>query len=591
MEKKKISYKAAFQQTYQLILQAGKGLIWLAILLKIACGLLPLLYISVYARFMDAVIEGAGTGGLHLLLTLIPAFVCAGILNYFSQNILKYLRSKIRLNLSVTLRLQNIHKISKLEYCHIEDASSYDLIRRVQNGIPDIIISAFFSYLSFVELLLKILSVAAYMFVISPWFTILLILMSVPIALVSLRTGKENYEAYTAYQAIERRISDYESVLIDKEYAEERTLFGFSDWFSEHWKTGYKNASDILLKVKRKMYVQVKVAGTLVTICFLAMIFVMFLGAMKQTVSVGAFSAVSSQLLSMSSTITWMLPVILQSIVKGAAFLEDVNAFENLSEQRRPNKPVKIDSVDKIEFRNVSFKYPGTENYILRGLNLTLESGKSYALVGENGSGKTTLTKLLLGLYPDYQGQILINSVDLKDVENLNELFSVAFQDFSKYEVSLRNNITLGGHSSISDERIREALSALQFDLDLSRFPKGLDTEIGYLTEQNTNLSIGQWQKLILVRALAHNGIYYILDEPTAALDPVAEAAIYADYLKFISGQSALIITHRLGAARMADKIIVLREGRIAEFGTHDELIEKGEIYYTMYETQKGWYL
>ena len=154
----------------------------------------------------------------------------------------------------------------------------------------------------------------------------------------------------------------------------------------------------------------------------------------------------------------------------------------------------------------------------------------------------------------------------------------------------MRDNIIFGDQKKMKDEEIASYCSTLSFDLDEGRFPAGLSTEIGYLTEKNTNLSLGQWQKLVLIRSLAHGGDYYLLDEPTAALDPSAESAIYHDFMNFISDKSSLIITHRLGAARIADEILLLHDGKILEKGSHDELCRLGERYSAMFDAQKGWY-
>lgn len=589
-QKDNLSYVASFMQTFKLVIRGGRSVVWALILLKVTYGFLPLLYISVYSSFINAAIEAYGLKQADALLTLIPSFILIGILNYFSQNVLSYLQTRMNVKLSALLRLDNIAKISKLEYSHIENESSYDLIKRIRHGTHNMFVSGFFAYLSFAELLLKIISIALYVLTLSPWLSLILIILCAPVTMISLRTGKQNYKAFAEYQKVERRINDYEKVLINKQFVDERSLFGYTKWFSDQWSNNYTSAANIYLGIKRKMYASVKLTSVIVTLSFLSMILFLMFGVFNENISIGEFSAISNELLTMSTTIAWMLPVTLQSIAQNSVFIKDVNDFKALSELNPPKKPVKLTDIEQIEFRNVTFRYPGTDKDVLKNLSFTLEAGKSYALVGENGAGKTTITKLLLGLYTDYSGEILINSINIKELADVNALFSVAFQDFAKYEISIRNNIVFGQDERMSEHEIRVDMSTLMFDLDDSRFPDGLNTEIGYLTSKNTNLSLGQWQKLILIRSLAHGGMYYILDEPTASLDPIAEASIYSDFMRFISDKSSLIITHRLGAARMADEIIVLNNGSVEESGTHAELHELGGFYHNMYEAQKGWY-
>ena len=352
------------------------------------------------------------------------------------------------------------------------------------------------------------------------------------------------------------------------------------------------------MSVKRKSYAGTKLTSGLITVSFLGMMFFMLLNVIKGTLSIGSFSAVSNELLIMSSAISWNLTQSIHEIAKTNVFLKTIFDFENLSEEiqetdfelKNSEKKIYTDFPENIdiEFKNVSFTYPETEKEILKNVSFKLEQGKSYALVGENGAGKTTITKLLLGLYKNYSGEILINGVNIKDIQDFNKLFSVAFQDFAKYEITLRENIIFD-KASVFDEEILKQMHELFFDI--AKFEKGLDTDLGYLSENNINMSIGEWQKIALLRSLFAMGNYYILDEPTASLDPDAESKVYNNFLKFISGKSSIIITHRLGAAKLADEILVLSDGTIVEKGSHDELERADGLYKEMYEAQKGWYV
>lgn len=576
---------------FQSVLKSSKGFALAAICLKIINGVMPILYITVYSYFIEKLLQsysyGVSTGKMILV---VMSFVIVGILNFFSSGIATYITTRLQHCMQKKLCLDNIEKISRLEYTHIENSESYDSIARVRKETPEILLDGFFAYLGLGELTLKICSIAGMILFFSPWMSVLMLVCCIPVVWISLRSGKEDYEAFIAYQKIERRIDDYETVLTDKKYVKERMIYGYSEWFSKRWNEKYREGTEIFLGVKKKMYIQVKLTSGIVLLSFLIMIGGIAYETLKGAVPLGTFTSVTNELLIMSSAISWTLASLIHTISKCHAFVGDYEAFINLSEKTEVSKEVdNKQKIESIEFQNVCFCYPGSEKEILQNLSFLLKAPNTYALVGENGAGKTTITKLLLGLYTNYTGKILINGLDLLEHPELSQLFSVSFQDFGKYEISIRDNIIFGNKEKMSDEKIGELLKVLSFNRNSQE--EGLDIEIGYLTEKTTNLSLGEWQKISLIRALASKGTFYLLDEPTASLDPSAEAAIYNDFIKIVDENPALIITHRLGAARLADKIIVLEHGTVNEMGSHEELLRQKGTYSKMYEAQKGWYV
>ena len=212
--------------------------------------------------------------------------------------------------------------------------------------------------------------------------------------------------------------------------------------------------------------------------------------------------------------------------------------------------------------------------------------------MGVNGAGKTTLTKLLTGLYDNYEGEILLDGRELRTFRqaDLKALFSVVYQDFARYQISLDDNIALGNVLRKDPAKIKEAAEAMGLGQTIAELPRGMETPLGKIKEQGVDLSGGQWQRLAIARALYNPAAVQILDEPTAALDPVAESGIYEMFGKISAGKSTIFITHRLGAARLADEIIVVDGGKVAEKGNHEELLSQKGIYASMYEAQRSWY-
>ena len=215
-----------------------------------------------------------------------------------------------------------------------------------------------------------------------------------------------------------------------------------------------------------------------------------------------------------------------------------------------------------------------------------------YAFVGINGAGKTTLTKLLTGMYDNYEGEIRINGRNIRDYElsELKALFAVVYQDFAKYSITIRDNIALGDVNHLDEERIGRAVSLAGLKDTIHMLPQGMDTYLGKIKEGGVDLSGGEWQRLAIARALYNPAEVRILDEPTAALDPVAESNIYEMFGQISRGISTIFITHRLGAAKLADNIIVINDGAVAEQGKHEELMKMGGSYAEMFESQRSWY-
>lgn len=563
----------------------------LYILLRILLGLLPSLYIIAYSSFINDILK-LYAGNIEYQ-ELMPGFVCiAGLslFNYLSGNLIAYIATKLQLELNTVLRTESIQKRSRLKFELVENKDSWDLIYRTANNMSEQITKGFLNLLDLVELVIKIISIIAIISTFSFIAAGIILLCFVPIILVSIQSGDEGYESFVNYQRVQRRLDNYGEVLASKDYAEERTVFNYSYWFSKRWQDTYKQAISIFMNIKKKFYIRVKITSLIITVIILGIMAVLIKLTIDKTISIGLFTAIVMQLLELSGKISWRLSSIIYQLVNSNNYMKDYIKFFELEEVPDLVLPVKLERVENIELQNVSFKYPGNEEYTLKNINLKLNSDETYAIVGENGAGKSSLIKLILKLYDGYEGKILINGVDLRDIEDASSLFSVVFQDYAKYEISMVDNILFGKNEIMDKSKVLSLFEKLNFPIHSERFKNGLDTELGRLTDKNTDLSIGQWQKLAMIRAIAQKGYYYILDEPTAALDPVAEAGIYKDFMKILNGNPSIIITHRLGAARLADKIIVLSHGTIAQMGTHDELLANGGLYKEMHENQRMWY-
>jgi ATP-binding cassette subfamily B protein len=279
-----------------------------------------------------------------------------------------------------------------------------------------------------------------------------------------------------------------------------------------------------------------------------------------------------------------------------ALFLTDLVEFLKVRPkiQSRANAlPAPRSIQEGFEFRNVSFHYPGGTQLVLKNLNFRLHPGEHVALVGENGQGKTTLVKLLARLYDPTGGAIYLDGIDLRDynVEELHQEIGVIFQDFVRYDMPARMNIGVGRIEGADDDQaLWTAARKSGADRLLSRFPDGLDQMLGRRFEGGVDLSGGEWQKFALARAYLRDAQVLILDEPTAALDAVAESEVFARFADLSRGKMALLISHRFSTVRTSDRIVVLADGQIYEEGTHDQLVANGGRYASLFELQAASY-
>lgn len=248
----------------------------------------------------------------------------------------------------------------------------------------------------------------------------------------------------------------------------------------------------------------------------------------------------------------------------------------------------------EIEFRNVSFKYPDTERYVLKNCSFIVKSGEKLAIVGLNGAGKSTIVKLLLRFYDTDEGEILIGGVNIReyDLKALRKVFAAQFQTFATYAMSVGDNVHIGNIDDNSTDRIHEALSFSGADTFVSGFADGIDTQITRLfDEAGEELSGGQKQKLALSRAYFRNADILILDEPSAALDPEAEYNVFSKFLELWNNKGAILISHRLANVTLCDKIIVLDNCRIVEQGSHAELMKLNGLYARLFHIQASKYI
>ena len=486
-------------------------------------------------------------------------------------------------------------KCAKLEYRFSEDSEIWDTITRAESNAADRIMNGYENIMYVVRIIIEVVSVLTIIIVAVWWVGLSILGICIPLFYFASWLGKKQYgqERTTAEQ--ERRASYFIDLLNNRELAEERTLFGYTDHINKRWHGEYIETQRIRFRVRRRSYIGVKSSTAVLLFISVAVIGILLYPLQSGALTVGLFCALVTSLINLVKSLGWQASWSITEISTIREYLKDLSALFGLSEKedalsKRAN--LADYKYEKLEFRNLSFAYPGTERKVLENFNFTMRSGLTYAIVGVNGAGKTSLVKILCGMFDNYEGEIYINDKELRTYssEFIKGFFGIVFQDFARYSIPLKDNITFGCTDKPDDSAIWEILDSLDMGEWARALPEGLDTPLGKILENSTELSGGQWQRITLARCLLATACVRILDEPTAALDPIAESKLYALFSAITKGFSSILITHRLGAAKLADEILVLEGGCVQEHGTHDELMAKNGLYSQMYESQKEWY-
>jgi ATP-binding cassette subfamily B protein len=380
-----------------------------------------------------------------------------------------------------------------------------------------------------------------------------------------------------------------------KEAAKELKLFGLGSFFTER----FARLSDQIYEEDVSLARRRLVAGSLLSVIGTAGYYSAYVFVIWRTVtgllSIGTLAFLSGAILQASANIQQIFSTV-SSIADQALFLTDLIAFFAMEPtiRSKPNAlPAPRPIQSGFEFRNVSFRYPGSSRLILDGLNFHLSPGERVAVVGENGQGKTTIVKLLTRLYDPSEGQVLLDGADLREynLEDLYRNIGIIFQDFMRYEMTARENIAVGRIEEIDSLLLlQQAAEKSMADEVISRLPGQYEQMLGRRFDGGVDLSGGEWQKVALARAYLRNAQLLVLDEPTAALDARSEFQVFQRFSELTAGKMALFISHRFSTVRMADRIVVIEGGRVAEDGDHEQLTHLGGRYAEMFEMQAGSY-
>ncbi len=498
----------------------------------------------------------------------------------------------------VSVRL--MRHAATLDVAQFEDAETYDHLERARRQTVGRI-GLLAQILTTVQDLITLISLAVALVVYVPWLLVLLAVAVFPAFLGETHFAALGYSLLFQWTP-ERRMLDYlRYTAASDQSAKEVKLFGLSPFLVSRYA---KLADDFYEANKRLSQRRALVSTVLGAVGSLgyygAYAVIIYLTVMGYEAPAGPFTIGVLTFLAgsfrQSRDLIQRILLSLSAVYEQSLYLRDLFQFFQLEPriQSKPDaRPVPRPIREGFVFEGVSFKYPGSDAWAVRGLTFALPPNQSVALVGENGAGKTTLVKLLARLYDPDEGRILLDGIDLRDydVESLRANIGVIFQDFVRYAFLFRENIGVGQVEEIeNDGRIRDAARRGLADRVAARFERGLDQQLGRRFEGGVELSGGEWQKIALARAYMRDAQVLILDEPTAALDARAEYEVFLRFTELTRDRIAVIISHRFSTVRMADRILVLQNGELLERGTHHELVAAGGLYAELFNLQAAGY-
>ena len=559
------------------------------LVLQIICMMLQSLMAAITiwltSVFLNLVYQKDFKSSLICFCMILAVFVLSEVANSIFYSCMV----RIDFQTGQQLQIELGEKGTRLSMVCYENTETNNMLKRAKNCIEqerfsDLSLSVF-------NILAEFLKVNGTLLVLDGFHPVLvgISLLSVfPYLIVRLVRGKEFYELKRYQAAGERRRNYLYHLFGDKQAVKELRIFEIEDYIEQKMYAARDNMKQEVWNFKKRDMRSLLICEIFCKSGYLLSIFSTILLLLHQVLDVGMMAAALAAFTSFQTAAKYFL-VSLGRIPECAAFVKDYYDFMDMEEAERGTEKLCSD-FDSIKVKQLSFSYPGRKTPAVSNLSFTIKRNEVVAIVGNNGSGKTTLVKLLTGLYQAQKGQIYYGRQNLRslDPEEFYKQISFVSQDFIKYELTVRENIGIGDWKQMENTgKIYMLLHQLGLETFISQafVNQLLGNEFG-----GRELSVGQWQKLAIARGMMKDSSVIFLDEPTAALDPLMETKVLKMFLKIAREKTAIIVSHRIGICKEVDKIIVMKEGKIAEIGNHEELLaEKGE-YYRLYTMQQKWY-
>lgn len=557
---------------------------------------LPVAQIYITAQVIDAVTgvlirDQAPYQALYWLLLQMAVILIGLVL----ASLQKYTERKMNAYVSYWFNLKVSEKLSKLPFVFFETPESYDKLQRALRNLNICGINMVFYMFSIIQNLITLTGLLVLLFSFHYILPIVMLLLIVPLLIIQKKEGTSRFVVIHQQTASSRMAAYMNQLLQTKEAAKEIRLFHAKDYLLNKWRGIYFKNTYEMLGVERKNMKNRLIVESAVTICSFSILAVFVWLGSRVKITIGSYVALYQAVQDTRYSIQNISQNIGQIYHDGLFIQELFEFLDTPVPQPEKALPMATPLREGIEVDRVTFFYPNQDKPVIDDLTIRVKPGEKVAIVGENGAGKSTLVKIMLGLYEPTHGVVRYGGIPIQDYDSVSfrSKVTAVFQDFYRYEWTLEANIALREHDPDDRQahrRLNHAMEKASMTSLADSLPDGVATQLGTRFSGGRELSQGQWQKVAIARAFYRDFEVIYLDEPTAAVDPLTESAIFESLMSMTEGKTAIFISHRLGSCRHADRILVLKEGRIVEEGKHEELIGQGAHYAEMFNKQAQWY-
>lgn len=584
---KKVSFIGSILKIFKLGFFVSPFHFILFILIDLIHGILSASTASFTERFFEKVTKSTKFTSEVFVALLIVCFILVirHVLNGVNHTVIPAL--KFKMDKDALNRINK--KVYEFPAAWFENQDFLNFVEKAYNGTEYsfAVLIPFFRFL-FLYLPYSIV-MSIYLYSLDPVLSISMIVIFIPTVLSYILRPMILMKLEDESAEIRRENVYYRSCMTEPEFYKETRSLGIFSYFKQRYLNTVKDLNNKIWNAQFKLKL-LDIVTSMMSLCGYGVVLILLVYLLlKGSISVASFAAVFAALSDMFLMVDETLEHFLIP-AEGMATVKNFLALINADTPRGNNE--KVDFNAGIHVNNVSYSYIGSDRKVLQDINLDIQPGETIAIVGANGSGKTTLSRLLLGIYVPNQGYVKIGKSDTKviDRNSITKGMSAVFQNFQKYRMTLKENITISdSNQQNSMEQLN--ISILKADLDIvnEKFVDGMDTMLSR-DFGGIDLSGGQWQRVAIARGLFRNRSIVVMDEPTAAIDPIEETKLYEKFADISKNKTTILITHRIGSAKIADRIVVMDQGRIVEIGKHDDLLNNNGLYKTMYESQMKWY-
>ena len=590
--KEKIHTIKLFRRLFALGWKAAPGLLLaingISIIQGVQLGLIPL----VMQHFFDRA-TGLARGEETLAAVLTALLIYIGML--VAKAVIEYNFNWLpQILYSIGIRETSllIHdKLTRVSPECFEDTEFLDGINKAKAG-KDYSFQLIFKIMIMVSYYLPyLITMVLYLNSVKPVFIILIVIIFIPSTMAMIFRTRVYTKLEDDSAPIRRENEYYDKCITATEYFKETRILGAFRFFIDMFVSNLRAINKMRIKTGIKVCLLELSVSVTSLLGYLGILYLLFTSLMAQEISVGMFAAVYASISMLYRKMDEIMDIHLKRVNYTIGNVNNIIKF--LDHDERCGEDIHIERSAQIVADNISFKYPGSESYAIKDVSFTIEPNETVAIVGENGSGKSTLIKLITGIYLPEDGAVLIGGNDSKKVSmrSFFENVSVVFQRYQKYKLILKENIAISSiEEDMDDNRLDTSCEMAGFNKNDNHFNNGYDTMLSREFD-GIEISGGQWQRVAIARGFYRDYDMIILDEPTAAIDPIEESKVYNRFAQLSKDKTAFIVTHRLGSVRLADRIMVLSKGKLIETGKHEDLLKNDGEYARMYKAQQKWYM